>query len=369
VSYLDRYLLRAVLGPMILAFGVLSFLGLASQLNERSSLLISQVLTLWDIVRLAFYMLPYLVPIVLPLAVFFGILSGFGKLAGRGEITAMRAAGMSLWRLIAPVLLFALWTTLVCVIVQDAVHPYSIRRAYRVITTELPQRATADTLGPGVVHTIGDWRVYFAFSDRRKREIYDVAIVKFEPGRAPAVFHAESARVEGDELGQTIVLGPSHGVTSDGVRIATDNTRLPLPLIQINPGGRADWDTMRLSGLLARERESSAAYASSPLFVDAILLRKIRSEIARRLSEPFAAVGLACVAAPMVIELSRGRTTVRLRIFAYGLILVMGFYVLQVVLRPAALVPLSRAIAFAWIPNMALMAIGAMMYWRVSRVH
>ena len=144
---------------------------------------------------------------------------------------------------------------------------------------------------------------------------------------------------------------------------------LPLPLLQINPGGRAQWDTMRLSGLLARERESSAAYGSSPLFVDAILLRKIRSEIARRLSEPFAAVGLACVAAPMVIELSRGRTTVRLRIFAYGLILVMGFYVLQVVLRPATLVPLPQAIAFAWIPNIALMLIGAMLYWRVSRVH
>ena len=50
---------------------------------------------------------PRVLPFTIPFGVLVGILIGLGRLAADGEIIAMRAAGVSSRKVIAPVLLFA----------------------------------------------------------------------------------------------------------------------------------------------------------------------------------------------------------------------------------------------------------------------
>ena len=51
--------------------------------------------------------MPPVLPLTIPFGVLVGILIGLGRMARDGEITAMRAAGVSSRKVIAPVLLFA----------------------------------------------------------------------------------------------------------------------------------------------------------------------------------------------------------------------------------------------------------------------
>src|SRR6266480_3261479 len=51
--------------------------------------------------------LPSVLPFTIPFGVLVGILIGLGRMSSDGEITAMRAAGVSSRRVIGPVLLFA----------------------------------------------------------------------------------------------------------------------------------------------------------------------------------------------------------------------------------------------------------------------
>jgi lipopolysaccharide export LptBFGC system permease protein LptF len=48
--------------------------------------------------------MPPVLPLTIPFGVLVGILIGLGRMAADGEITAMRAAGVSSRRVIAPVL-------------------------------------------------------------------------------------------------------------------------------------------------------------------------------------------------------------------------------------------------------------------------
>src|SRR5437764_8416339 len=51
--------------------------------------------------------LPPVLPLTIPFGVLVGILIGLGRMAADGEITAMRAAGVSSRKVILPVLIFA----------------------------------------------------------------------------------------------------------------------------------------------------------------------------------------------------------------------------------------------------------------------
>ena len=54
------------------------------------------------IVELAFYSIPTLVPLALPLAILLSSLMTFGKLGENYELTALKSSGISLYKIMQP---------------------------------------------------------------------------------------------------------------------------------------------------------------------------------------------------------------------------------------------------------------------------
>src|SRR5690606_32304449 len=88
----------------VIAFGVITFLAIGMEIEERSELLDFRLLTPRDIAWMCVYFLPTLIAVVIPYTYMMGILIALGGLAQHREITAMRAAGIPLRRLVWPVL-------------------------------------------------------------------------------------------------------------------------------------------------------------------------------------------------------------------------------------------------------------------------
>ena len=61
----------------------------------------------WQALQLVGLLFPTVIPYALPMGILTGVLMTFGRMGAEGEITAMKSAGLSLWRLAAP-----LWLTL-----------------------------------------------------------------------------------------------------------------------------------------------------------------------------------------------------------------------------------------------------------------
>jgi lipopolysaccharide export system permease protein len=102
-----RYLLAAHIGPFLLAFTVIMFVFLLQFLMRFIDQIVGKGLDLWTIIQLIALNLAWMVVLALPMAGLVASLMAFGSLSSTHEITAMKAAGVSFLRMLAPVLLAA----------------------------------------------------------------------------------------------------------------------------------------------------------------------------------------------------------------------------------------------------------------------
>lgn len=104
----DRYLaaefLRGMVPILLLLGGLLSFVGLAEQLEDVGR----GTYTTLAAVQVVLLTLPRVLIDILPVTVLLGALIGLGRMANQRELVAMRAAGMPPWRLAQPLLLVVL---------------------------------------------------------------------------------------------------------------------------------------------------------------------------------------------------------------------------------------------------------------------
>lgn len=358
-----------VLFPMTLAFVIVAFLQVANELREQSGRFIAEVLTAWDVVVIGAAFLPSLLPMILPITLFFGVLMGYGRLAEHGEITAMRAAGVSLVRLTAPAAVLGLAVTLGTLVLQDRLQPLTMAYARDFFRIELPRRATLDTLSPGVMHPLGEWRVYFRARDERTRTLREVIVVHHKEGKGASVYQAETAQAGRDESGPTLSLQRVHLVSPDGFSGNFDSQllRLAPAVAAIEP--RRSHRESSLAQLIAAEAELSRRHEDKPSFSVQKDLRETRGEIADRVSMPFAALLLGCIGAPIAAESARFRRAGRQRLLALGLVPVFLYYLSRVFLESNALQPMGTILILAWAPNIALMALAMVVFVRAARVH
>ncbi|NVO29593.1 LptF/LptG family permease [Hymenobacter lapidiphilus] len=101
---LDKLILQAFAGPFLLTFAVVQFIFLMQFMMKYMDDLVGKDLGLGVILQLLFYFGVLIVPISLPLAVLLSSLMTFGTLGEHHELTAIKTAGISLTRILRPVL-------------------------------------------------------------------------------------------------------------------------------------------------------------------------------------------------------------------------------------------------------------------------
>ena len=105
---LDRYILRETLPPVFLSLLVFTFLLMIDPIMRYARELIAKGVDGWTIAELMLWLVPQGLGITIPVAVLVGLLMGLGRLSGDREIVVMQACGVSIYRLLRPVLALAL---------------------------------------------------------------------------------------------------------------------------------------------------------------------------------------------------------------------------------------------------------------------
>lgn len=105
---LYKYLITSFLGPFVLTFFIVIFLLLMQFLWKYIDDLAGKGLSFKILAELMFYVSASLVPMALPLAILLASLMTMGNLGENNELTAMKASGISLQRIIAPLVLISL---------------------------------------------------------------------------------------------------------------------------------------------------------------------------------------------------------------------------------------------------------------------
>ena len=132
---LDRYVLKELLYPFVFGIAAFSSIFIASTMLFK----ITQYMTKYGapietIARLFMYNMPEIINYTFPMSMLLAALMAFGKLSGSSEITAMKAGGISYYRIVAPVLVVGFIVSMFSVIWAEKVVPTSKATAHVFLT-------------------------------------------------------------------------------------------------------------------------------------------------------------------------------------------------------------------------------------------
>lgn len=99
---LDWYVIKTFLGPFIFIFSVLFFIFIVQFAWQQMEKFVGKGLEWYTIAELLFYLGINVVQLVLPLTILLGSIMTMGGLGERYELAAMKASGISLTRILAP---------------------------------------------------------------------------------------------------------------------------------------------------------------------------------------------------------------------------------------------------------------------------
>ncbi len=105
---LDRYIIREIIPPFVIALLVFTFILIIPFIIERAEQLIAKGVPWATILQLTAMLLPGSLALTIPMALLIGILVAVGRLSGDREVVVMLACGVSPYRLLQPVLVRAM---------------------------------------------------------------------------------------------------------------------------------------------------------------------------------------------------------------------------------------------------------------------
>ena len=144
-----------------------------------------------------FYSALTLVPVSLPLAVLLASLITFGNFGERYELLAMKAAGISLLKIMRPLAFFVCGLVGVSFYFQNVVGPIAQAKLGTLILS-MKQKSPELDIPEGVFYSeIKDYNLKVARKDRKTGMLYDVLIYNMKDGFENAhIIYADSGRME-----------------------------------------------------------------------------------------------------------------------------------------------------------------------------
>lgn len=120
---LDRYIVKEVMSFVALAVAALTIMLIMQTLFELMDMLINKKVAWPYIAKLLIYRLPAFLVVTFPISLLASSELAIGRLSTDGEITAMRAGGISLRRIMVPFLVAALAISILAFIINDYIVP------------------------------------------------------------------------------------------------------------------------------------------------------------------------------------------------------------------------------------------------------
>ena len=129
MKILDRYIIKTFFGPFLFIFSVLFFIFIVNIIWIRLAQFTGKGLSYWEILKLLSYIGVSVVTLVLPLTILLSSIMTFGDFGERYELAAMKAAGISLTRIMMPLFTISMLFALMLFFFSNNIIPDFQRKA------------------------------------------------------------------------------------------------------------------------------------------------------------------------------------------------------------------------------------------------
>src|ERR1700736_2008488 len=140
-------------GPFLFGLAAFTLLFVAGELLNIARLVSQEHASLVAAAKYFAYTLPGTLVLTFPMSMLLAVLLAMSRLSGDSEITAMRAGGISLYRIAAPVAAVGFVASLVALSFQEFVVPGATAKANEILQSEI-QSGNVNILYNEVVRTV-----------------------------------------------------------------------------------------------------------------------------------------------------------------------------------------------------------------------
>ncbi|HVT11616.1 MAG TPA: LptF/LptG family permease [Fimbriimonadaceae bacterium] len=131
---LDALVLKELVGPWVFGVSMFTMLLIAATYLGRIARFVVEGVSPALILKVTILLLPAILVKTFAMALLLGALLAFGRLSGDSEITAIRAAGVSLYRIVAPVSIFSMLVAGLAFYMNEQMVPAAARESEAIMT-------------------------------------------------------------------------------------------------------------------------------------------------------------------------------------------------------------------------------------------
>ncbi len=173
---LYRLILKSFLGTFIFTFFVVIFVLLMQFLWVYVDDLVGKGLSFNILAELFFYASLSFVPMALPLAILLASIMCFGDLGEHYELVAMKASGISIWRVMRPLVILSVMLSGLAFVFSNSINPVAVLK-FKTLLFDVRKQKLAFDLKEGVFYK--DIENYVIYVDKKGEDgstIYGVKI-------------------------------------------------------------------------------------------------------------------------------------------------------------------------------------------------
>ena len=193
MKILHKYVLKEHVGPLLFALSALTSLLLLNYIARQFGNLVGKGLPWTVIVEFLLLSVPFTVAMTLPMAVLVSTLYAFSRLASENEVTAMKASGVGLAKLLIPVMAGGAVLALAMVLFNDQILPRANHRL-STLQRDIASKKPTFALKEQVINEVkkGALSLRAARIDRATNRMHDVMILDYADQMSRKTIYADS---------------------------------------------------------------------------------------------------------------------------------------------------------------------------------
>lgn len=212
IKRLDLFLLKTFLPLFIMTFGICLFIFLMQFLWRYVEDMVGKGIGLDILAQLFFYAAMKFVPEALPLSILFASLMTFGNLGEQLELLAMKASGISLLRIMKPLMIFLVFVAIGIFFFQNNIIPISQVKFYTILASVKQKSPELEIPEQTFYNAIPGKNIYAKKKDKKKKLFRDVMIYDHSKGFNYAqIIMADSGRLHISTDKKYLILTLYHG--------------------------------------------------------------------------------------------------------------------------------------------------------------
>lgn len=362
---INRYIFNEMIPPFIITIVFFSFIFLMRIILDITNMIVNYQIGISTFLLIIIYSMPYFLEFIIPMSVMIAVLLTFLRMSGDNEIVALKSCGVSIYRLLPPVLIFCMMGCMLTAVMAIYGLPWG-----KMSMKKLAFEVASSNLNYGIKQgqfndSFKDIMLYINSIDKKDDSLLDVFIEDQRSSDIVSTIVAPKGTLSVNSDKMTFHLrlyngtinqvgleqNTAHSINFDTYDMSLDLKKVAAASAGGGPKGRKEMSLTELIDYIKNAENKDGKYYSSLI------------EFHKKFSIPFACIALGILAVPLGIQSNLTKKSAGL---GFGIVFFLLYYLMLsagVVFGEVGAYP---PIIGMWVPNIVLGGAGVYLLIRTA---